>query len=156
VLLADQGAEVIRVERPGGPAMKTPANAVLNRFKRVVELDLAKPADRRSAFSLAAPAGVLVEKFRPRVMSRLGPGYDQLRAGNPRLVYLSLPAFSSDEKEMSHIAGWEGVVAAAMGQFTDMGLNRVLMGIEASYSPLTLASAYGAAFGAMAVILALR
>ena len=57
---------------------------------------------------------------------------------------------------MRGIPGWEGVVAAAMGQYTDMGLNRVLMGISASYSPLGLASAYASIFGAMSIVLALR
>ncbi len=75
---------------------------------------------------------------------------------NPGLVYLSLPGFSEADQEHRDVAAWEGVVAAAMGQFTDMGLNRVLMGIEASYSPLTLASAYAAVFGALSVVLALR
>jgi crotonobetainyl-CoA:carnitine CoA-transferase CaiB-like acyl-CoA transferase len=99
---------------------------------------------------------VLIENFRPGVMERLDLGPNELMEINPRLVYLSLPAFSAEDTDRAGIPGWEGVVAAAMGQFTDMGLNRVLMGIEASYSPLTLASAYASVFGALSVVLALR
>jgi crotonobetainyl-CoA:carnitine CoA-transferase CaiB-like acyl-CoA transferase len=156
MMLADQGADVIRIERPTGPSMESPANAVLNRRKRIVHLDLEHSRDRQEAFELASRADVLIENFRPGVMSRSGLGYEQVRAVNPRIVYLSLPGFSAEDADRSQIAAWEGVVAAAVGQFTDMGLNRVLMGIEASYSPLTLASAYGSVFGAMAVTLALR
>jgi crotonobetainyl-CoA:carnitine CoA-transferase CaiB-like acyl-CoA transferase len=156
MMLGDQGAQVTRIERPGGPAMAGPASAVLNRGKRTVSLDLKNPGDVETARRLIAEADVLIENFRPGVMSRLGLGYDALRTTNPGLVYLSLPAFAHDDVPAAAMPGWEGVVAAAMGQFTDMGLNRTLMGIEASYSPLTLASAYASVFGALAVVLALR
>ena len=156
MMLGDQGAQVTRIERPGGPAMAGPASAVLNRGKRTVSLDLKNPGDVETARRLIAEADVLIENFRPGVMSRLGLGYHALRTTNPGLVYLSLPAFAHDDVPAAAMPGWEGVVAAAMGQFTDMGLNRTLMGIEASYSPLTLASAYASVFGALAVVLALR
>lgn len=156
MILADQGADVIRIEKPDGPSMSSPANAVLNRGKRIMTLDLKTPADLKTARGLAASADVVIENFRPGVMARLGLGADDLTALNPGLVYLSLPGFSADDAENAAIPAWEGVVAAATGQFTDMGLNRILMGIEASYSPLTLASAYASAFGAMSVMLALR
>lgn len=156
MMLGDQGAQVTRIERPAGPAMAGPASAVLNRGKRTVSLDLKNPGDVETARRLIAEADVLIENFRPGVMSRLGLGYDALREINPGLIYLSLPAFAHDDAPAAAMPGWEGVVAAAMGQFTDMGLNRTLMGIEASYSPLTLASAYASVFGALSVVLALR
>lgn len=156
MMLADQGAEVLHVERPDGPSMISPATAVLHRGKRSITLDLKSPKERRGALELAAGAAVVIENFRPGVMARLGLGYEDLSRENPRLIYLSIPAFSEEDELAAQVPGWEGVVAAAMGQFTDMGLNRVLMGIEASYSPLTLASAYASVFGAMSVVLALR
>lgn len=156
MIMADQGADVIRIERPGGPSMPSPANAVLNRGKRSIVLDLASAKDVEIARGLIADADILVENFRPGVMARLGVGPEQMRILNPGLIYLSLPGFSSDDTENADKRAWEGVVAASMGQFTDMGLNRVLMGIEASYSPLSLSSAYASVFGAMAVTLALR
>jgi crotonobetainyl-CoA:carnitine CoA-transferase CaiB-like acyl-CoA transferase len=156
MILADQGAEVVRIERPGGPAMPSPANAVYNRGKRRVVLDLKTRDGLAAAVALVDGADVVIENFRPGVMARLGLGYESLRSRNRGLVYLSLPGFSRADAEHAGIPGWEGVVAAAMGQYTDMGLNRVLMGIGASYSPLSLASAYAAIFGAMSVVFALR
>jgi crotonobetainyl-CoA:carnitine CoA-transferase CaiB-like acyl-CoA transferase len=156
MILADQGAEVIRVERPEGLSMSGPTSAVLNRGKRRITLNLKVAEDVTIARDLIAGADVVIENFRPGVMARLGLGPATMRQRHPRLVYLSLPGFSSTDPEFSSTPGWEGVISAAMGQFTDMGLNRVLMGIEASYSPLTLASAYASVFGALAVVLALR
>ena len=156
MILADQGAEVVRIEPPGGPAMPSPANAVYNRGKRSVVLDLKTREGLAAAVELIDGADVVIENFRPGVLARLGLGYEALRSRNRGLVYLSLPGFSRDDVENAGIPGWEGVVAAAMGQYTDMGLNRVLMGISASYSPLGLASAYASIFGAMSVVLALR
>ncbi|MGP8096044.1 MAG: CoA transferase [Steroidobacteraceae bacterium] len=156
LMLADQGASVIRVDRPDGSAMPGPASALLNRGKSSVVLDLKQPSGVFEARALIESADVVVENFRPCVMERLGLGPREMMDANPGLVYLSLPGFSEADQGHRDVAAWEGVVAAAMGQFTDMGLNRVLMGIEASYSPLTLASAYAAVFGALSVVLALR
>ncbi len=156
MILADQGAAVTKIDRPGGPAMATPANAVLDRGKRHIVLDLKLAEQRATAQRLIDEADVVIENFRPGTLARLGLGPDQQAKRNPKLIYLSLPGFSGQDAEHAGIPAWEGIVAAAMGQFTDMGLNRVLMGIEASYSPLTLASSYAAVFGAMAVVLALR
>ena len=156
MILADQGADVVRVERPGGPSMDGPVNAVLNRGKKRIVLDLKSPEGAAVAGELVAEADVVIENFRPGVMSRLGFGAKELLRRYPKLIYLSLPGFSRDDAEHSSIPAWEGIVSAAMGQFTDMGLNRVLMGIEASYSSLTLASAYASVFGALSVVLALR
>ena len=65
MMLADQGAEVIRIDPPGGPRWKSPANAVLNRGKASLVLDLKDSADRATARRLVASADVLVENFRP-------------------------------------------------------------------------------------------
>jgi len=155
MILADQGAEVIRVEAPGGPFWDSPANAILNRGKRSIRLDLKDESELEIARRLAAGADVLVENFRPGVMDRLGLGAEAMTEANPRLVYLSLPGFSSRDAERAGLQAFEGIVAAAVGQFTDMGLNRILMGINPSFSPLTLASAYAATLATTAVALAL-
>jgi crotonobetainyl-CoA:carnitine CoA-transferase CaiB-like acyl-CoA transferase len=94
---------------------------------------------------------VLIENFRPGVMARLGLGPEACARLNPRLVSLSLPGFASGDRARARLRAWEAVIAAESGQFTDMGLNRVLMGIDPSFTPLPLASAYGALLGAMAV-----
>lgn len=155
VMLADQGAEVIRIDPPGGPRWKSPAMDILNRRKKSIILDLKTEEERAIAHDLVATADVFIENFRPGVMSKLGLGPDEAHAINPRLVYVSLPGFASEDQEYAHIPAWEAIIAAASGQFTDMGLNRILMGVNPSFSPVTLASAYAALLGASAVSAAL-
>ena len=138
MLLADLGAEVIRVDPPDGPRWESPTVQVLNRNKQSISLNLKDPIDRVTARELVARADVLIENFRPGVMARLELGPEEMCQQNPGLVYLSLPGFSSTDPERAHVQAWEGVVAASVGQFTDMGLNRVLMGIDPSFSPLPL------------------
>lgn len=155
MMLADLGAEVIRIDPPGGPRLKEPATDMLSRGKTAVTIDLKSDAGLQVTRELVARADVVIENFRPGVMQRLGLGPKALRDVNPRIVSLSLPGFASTDPALAHLPAWEAVIAARTGQFTDMGLNRRLMGINPSFSPLTLASAYGASFGAMAVQFAL-
>ncbi|MBD9528434.1 CaiB/BaiF CoA-transferase family protein [Paracoccus sp. PAR01] len=101
-LLADLGAEIIKVEGPGGDEYRhigpfrdgeSALFQTANRGKRSILLDLKDPVDRDVALALADRADVIVENFRPGVMARLGLGPDQLRARNPRLVYASISGF---------------------------------------------------------------
>ena len=73
MLLGDHGADVIRVDPPGGPRWNTPANATWNRNKRSIALDLKDPADREVLYALVKTADVLVENARPGVADRLRP-----------------------------------------------------------------------------------
>lgn len=107
MVLADLGASVIKVERPGsgddtrawGPPWDERGMATyfqsVNRNKDSVALDLASEAGLRSARELCAGADVLVENFRPGVMDGLGLGFRELRAANPGLVYCSITGFGS-------------------------------------------------------------
>lgn len=155
MMLGDQGAEVIRIDPPGGPRWDSPATDMLNRRKKSIVLDLKKTKDLEIARQLIASADVLIENFRPGVMNRLGLGPATALEINPRLIYTSIPGFAAEDKERAHLAAWEGVIAAASGQFTDMGLNRVLMGVNPSFSPLTLASGYAALLAATGISTAL-
>ena len=93
MILADLGAEVVRIERKPAPGAKPasdlfdPAIDILNRSRRVVTLDLKKPEALAAARQLIAGADVLVEGFRPGVMERLGLGPEAFEASQPRLVY---------------------------------------------------------------------
>src|SRR3954447_14014177 len=82
VMLADQGADVVHVDPPGGPRWKSDADAFLNRGKRRISLDLKQPDDLIIAQRLVDQADVLIENFRPGVMERLGLGCDTMRARN--------------------------------------------------------------------------
>ncbi|MFJ3338774.1 CaiB/BaiF CoA transferase family protein [Streptomyces sp. NPDC086766] len=88
MLLADLGADVVRVDRPGGAALGIdPAYDVTNRNKRSVVVDLKAADGAARVLDLAARADVLIEGYRPGVAERLGVGPDACRARNPRLVY---------------------------------------------------------------------
>ncbi len=100
MLLADMGADVVKVENPdGGDTMRAwpPLNegfsenfASLNRNKRSVTLDLKDPADKARALELISSADVVLENNRPGVMKRLGLDYTSVSAGRPSLVYCSI------------------------------------------------------------------
>jgi alpha-methylacyl-CoA racemase len=88
MLLADMGAEVVRVERPGPPASSVPPDKdVLRRNRRSVIVNLQHPDGVRTVLSMAAKADVLLEGFRPGVTEHLGLGPEDCWAVNPRLVY---------------------------------------------------------------------
>ena len=88
MLLADLGADVVRVDRPGGPGLGIdPALDVTNRNKRSVIVDLKDPGGPARVLDLAERADVLIEGYRPGVAERLGVGPGDCHARNPRLVY---------------------------------------------------------------------
>ncbi|MCI9888595.1 CoA transferase [Micrococcales bacterium 31B] len=104
--LADLGARVIKVERPGvgddtrqwGPPFTATATTYfesVNRSKESVTLDLRDPDDLALARTLALTADVLIENFKPGTLDRLGLGYDSLKGQNPGLVYASITGFGS-------------------------------------------------------------
>jgi crotonobetainyl-CoA:carnitine CoA-transferase CaiB-like acyl-CoA transferase len=102
LLLAEAGAEVVKIEQPGGEAMRhyeprfdgeSAMFTLLNRGKRSLVLDLKREPDRGLLAPLLVRADVLVEQFRPGVMERLGLGYEAVRAVNPRLVYCSITGY---------------------------------------------------------------
>jgi crotonobetainyl-CoA:carnitine CoA-transferase CaiB-like acyl-CoA transferase len=106
LLLADLGADVLKVEEPGKgdyvrwmPPMAGDISAghlALNRGKRSLTLNLKHDAGRDVLKRLARDADVLIESFRPGVMDRLGVGYDALAAENPRLVYCAISGYGQD------------------------------------------------------------
>lgn len=98
-MLADLGATVIKVERPGGDPMRHLSAGtfpVVNRGKHSIELDLRTEEDRVLAVELAIEADVLLENGRPGVTARLGLGFEALKESNPTLVYLSLSGWGQD------------------------------------------------------------
>jgi crotonobetainyl-CoA:carnitine CoA-transferase CaiB-like acyl-CoA transferase len=102
LMLAEAGAEVIKIERPGGEDARrfqpvvdgqSAAFALLNRGKKSMSFDLKDKKDREKLVPLIQRADILLEQFRPGVMARLGLGYDALRVINPKLIYCSISGY---------------------------------------------------------------
>jgi len=151
MMLADHGAEVIRVERPGNLAIP---NDPLTRSRRSIALDLKSEAGRAVVRKLAARVDGLVEGYRPGVMERLGLGPDELLDANPRLVY-------------GRVTGWgqDGPLAADAGHDLNyLALTGLLHGIGPKERPVVpinyLADFAGGgmslAFGMVAALLAVQ
>src|SRR5262249_35328210 len=146
MLLGDQGADVVRVDPPGGPRWSSPANATLHRGKRPVELDLGTAAGRAAARELIESADVVVENFRPGAMERRGLGAAAMTGAAPHLVYCSLPGFASDDPRAA-VPAWEGVLGAATGTYWQAG--------EARFTALPISSTFAALAAAVAIVMAL-
>lgn len=131
MMLADLGAEVIKVERPQtgdetrawGPPFDEAGEPTyflsVNRNKRSIALDLTAADDLEAARSLALGADVLVENFRPGLMDRLGLGYEDLHPQNSRLVYCSITGFGRGEG--AKIPGYDLLVQALGGLMSITG-----------------------------------
>ena len=156
MILGDLGATVVHIDPPGGPMWQSPANATLNRNKMIVTIDLKSAEGVEQAKALIAEADIVVENFRPGKLAKLGIDFAELRQSQPDLITVSIPGFASADEERRELRAYESVIAASSGVFTDMGLNRVLMGVNPSFSPLPLASSYGAMMAASAAVLALQ
>ena len=120
LVMADYGADVIKVEPPGGdPFRFQPAWISWNRGKKGIVLDLEIAEGREQAIRLAAGADVLVESFRPGDMDEWGLGYDALSQLYPRLVYCSITGFGQ-KGPLRRVKGYEGVVAAKAGRMLNL------------------------------------
>ena len=102
LILAEAGAEVIKIERPDGEDMRrfeplwggeSVSFALLNRGKKSVAADLKDARVRHRILALAKTTDVVVEQFRPGVMERLGLGYEHFKAANPRIVYCAISGY---------------------------------------------------------------
>lgn len=163
MLLADQGANVIHIAKPGEPESSTHNKElpeqqfrVLNRNKKCLTLDLKSEEGKAQALSLIEKADVVIENFRPGVMRRLGLDYTSVKESNPGLVYLSLPGFASTDKARSGIQAWDGVIAAAACMYDTDGCMAGILGFPPQYTWVPLTSTFGAMQGAIAVMAALN
>ena len=156
LILAEAGADVVKVERPGGgDEMRsyvprfgdTSANfALLNRGKRSVSLNLKDDADRDRALALAVSADVLIEQFRPGVMERLGLGFSALAEANSRLVYCSISGYGQTGPNAQR-------AAHDLNYLADMGILSVT---EPALPQVLIADIAGGAYPAvMNIVLAL-
>ena len=133
LMLAEAGAEVIKIERPGrGDEMRTYVPkfgddsvnfALLNRGKRSIAIDLKAPGAARRLRPLVERADVVVEQFRPGVMDRLGLGYEALSAIQPRLVYCAVTGYGQTGPS-------SGVAAHDLNYAAETGLLSVAAGSD--------------------------
>lgn len=160
-MLADFGADVIKVERPErgdlsrwsvgrSDDLDNPVFCSLNRNKRSIALDLRTKVAKRIVLDLIRAADVVVENFRPGVMDRMGLGYEALSAINPRLVYASGTGFGSHGPYVHK--GGQDVLAQALTGAID---RRSDPGYPLSVYPTALADYTAAVHLAQAIILAL-
>lgn len=130
MLLADMGAEVIKVEDPrGGDDVRGFPPIVdgwssyflgLNRTKKSVALDLKAPGGHEALTRLIARADVLIENFKPGSLTRLGFGFEAVHATNPRLIYCSISGYGHTGPR-SHLSGYDPVIQAECGLMSITG-----------------------------------
>jgi len=121
MLLADLGAEVIRIDRPGGPPSPVPVDKdVSNRGKRLIVVDLKHPRGAEVVLRLAAASDALIEGYRPGVAERLGVGPAACWARNPRLVYGRMTGWGQDGP-LAQSAGHDIAYIAVTGALHAIG-----------------------------------
>jgi len=122
MMLADMGAQVLCIERPGpaGKAPKRPAANILHRNRRSIALDLKKPEAAQALRRLIDGADALIEGYRPGVMERLGLGPDACLASNPRLVYGRMTGWGQ-RGPMAQAAGHDANYIALAGALHPLG-----------------------------------
>ncbi len=148
-LLAELGADVTKVEPPGGDPMRVfgPLHDTLNGAKRAVELDLKTDGGRARLVGMMRDADVVIEGFRPGVAARLGAGFEDALAANPRVIYCSISGFGQDGPLAAapghdlNYQAWSGVLAARAP--------------EVHTSGIPVGDLAGGAFAAMAICAAL-
>src|SRR5690348_11688073 len=159
MMLADMGAEVIKVEPPGGgdpfrgwgAADYSATFGSVNRNKKSIILDLKTPDGVATARALASKADVLIENYRPGAMARLGLDYPALKQRNPGLVYVSITGFGSSGPYADR-AGYDTVGQAMSGLLSVLTnlSNPEPMGISLSDHLTGMMAAYGALGALMA------
>lgn len=130
MMLADRGADVIKIEAPGGdlgralgPPFIAGHGAIflsLNRNKRSAVLDLKVESEREAVRQLVTRADIVVESFRPGVMEKFGLGYQAVAATNPGVVYCSITAYGQHGPDSAK-PGVDGIVQAASGLMSITG-----------------------------------
>ncbi|MGV0716173.1 CaiB/BaiF CoA-transferase family protein [Mycolicibacterium sp. XJ662] len=143
MVLADLGADVVRVRRPGGLQMPAENVDLLHRGKRVVDLDVKK--DPQTLLDLAAKADVLIDAFRPGTCERLGIGPDDCAAVNPRLIFARITGWGQ-HGPLAHTAGHDINYLSQTGALSAIGFRD-----RPPVAPLNLVADFGG--GSMLVLL---
>ena len=152
-VLADFGAEVIKVEPPtGDPFRSHPSWLAWNRGKKSIILDLETSEGREYAQALARRADVIVESLRPGESQRIGIDYETLSRINPRLVYCSVTGFGQKGR-LKNLKDYEGIIAAKCGRMSTWGGQLDRPGpVYAAVQTATWAASQGAVRGILGAL----
>lgn len=123
MILADLGADVIRIDRPRGPSIGGSSNDILNRGRPSVALDLKNPRAIETVLTLVEGADILIEGMRPGVTERLGLGPEDCAARNPRLVYGRMTGWGQDGP-WSQLAGHDMNYISITGALFGLGQDK--------------------------------
>jgi alpha-methylacyl-CoA racemase len=161
LILAAAGAEVVKIERPGGDELRGyeprfgaagAGFALLNRGKRSIAIDLKENDARARLLPLLRSADVLIEQFRPGVMERLGLGHAALAAVNPRLIYCSITGYGQSGPKAQ-------AAAHDLNYLAETGLLHLAAGADGApvVPPALIADIAGGSYPAVLnILLALR
>src|SRR3990172_9215649 len=154
MVLADNGADVIKVEPPeGDPARDLPAFQTWNRGRQSVVVDLKTGEGQARALALLCDADIAVISFRPGVAERLGVGYEQVRSLNARCVYVAITGYG-ERGASAGLKGYEALVSAKSGRMA--AFERIADRDGPVYPAVPCASFAGAMFAVQGVLAALH
>jgi alpha-methylacyl-CoA racemase len=153
MLMADLGADIVRVDRRADPGLGVPRGAefdLMSRSRRSIAVDLKNPQGAATVLKLTEGADVLIDPFRPGVTEKLGLGPDEALARNPRLIYARMTGFGNDGP-LAHTAGHDINYISLTGALHAIGPK------EAPVPPLNMIGDFGGggmylAFGVMAAV----
>ncbi|MDN5005485.1 CoA transferase [Bradyrhizobium sp. GCM10027634] len=147
MLLADQGAEVLEIQRPDHESRLE--DALLGRGKQVVSLNLKGSDEQERALSLARGADIVIDNLGPGRAAAFGLDYRRVRERNAAVVYVSIPGFA-EGSPLADTAAWEGTVDASVGVYTDIHALGPLLGGSPIFTAIPMASSYGGVHAAIA------
>lgn len=156
--LAQMGAEVTKIEKPGGgdvmrrTASGSAAFTALNAGKKIREIGLATEAGRAEVLALAREADVMVDNYRPGVLQRHGVGYDAVKEINPRIVYCAISGYGYSDPARTPRAAYDHVIQALTGMTMLAGEN----GDPPVKTGFPVIDAATGILGALAIVTALR
>lgn len=156
--LAQLGAEITKVEKPGGgdvmrrTASGARAFTAFNAGKRMRDIDIASEAGRAEVLALARAADVMVDNYRPGVLRRYGLGYDDVKAINPRIIYCAISGYGYSDPARTPQGAYDHVIQA----FTGMTMMGGMEGDPPIKTGFPVVDAATGIIGALAIVVALR
>jgi crotonobetainyl-CoA:carnitine CoA-transferase CaiB-like acyl-CoA transferase len=152
MLLAEQGAEVIKIEPPGGDPLRSEKGfVVLNRSKKGMVIDLKKDEGKKIARDLIRKADVVIENFKPGKADQLGIGYETVKALNPGTVFCSISGYGRSGPYRDR-SGWDPIVSSTATVYVEQGGAGIAPPV---FLVLPLASYYSAFMAAYSITIAL-